>query len=47
MISTVYFSKYPGVTRNLLGRLGWLRNLQIGMRDYDSKLYISEYTEVE
>jgi hypothetical protein len=47
MSSTVYFAKYPGITRNLLGRLGWLRNLQIGLRDYDNKLYISEYTEME
>src|SRR5262245_11610696 len=45
--STIYFAKYPGITRNLLGRLGWLRNLQIGLRDYDNKLFISEYTEVE
>ena len=44
MTSVVYFAKYPGITRNLLGRLGWLRNLQIGIRDYDSKLFISDYT---
>ena len=47
MASVVYFAKYPGITRNLLGRLGWLRNLQIGIRDYDGKLFVSEYTEPE
>ena len=45
MSSIIYFAKYPGITRNLLGRLGWLRNLQIGLRDYDNKLFISEYSE--
>ncbi|PYP85455.1 MAG: hypothetical protein DMF61_16480 [Blastocatellia bacterium AA13] len=47
MTSVVYFAKYPGITRNLLGRLGWLRNLQIGIRDYDGKLFVAEYTERE
>ena len=47
MSSVVYFAKYPGITRNLLGRLGWLRNLQIGIRDYDGALFIAEYTERE
>lgn len=47
MSSTIYFARYPGITRNLLGRLGWLRNLQIGLRDYDNKLFISEYLEEE
>jgi hypothetical protein len=45
MSSTIYFAKYPGITRNLLGRLGWLRNLQFGLRDYDNKLFISEYVD--
>ena len=47
MSSTIYFARYPGITRNLLGRLGWLRNLQIGLRDYDNKLFIAEYGEEE
>lgn len=45
MSSTIYFAKYPGTTRNLLGRLGWIRNLQIGLRDYENKLFIAEYGE--
>ena len=43
MDSVVYFAKYPGLRRNLLGRLGWPRNLQLGLRDYDNKLFLSEY----
>jgi hypothetical protein len=45
MCSVIYFAKYPEVSRNLLGRLGWLRNLQIGIRDYEGKLFIAEYID--
>jgi hypothetical protein len=45
MSSVIYFAKYAGITCNLLGRLGWLRNLQIGLRGYQNKLFISEYGE--
>ena len=41
--SLVYFAKYPGLERNLLGRRGWLRNLRLGLIDYDNLLYLSEY----
>jgi len=41
--SLVYFAKYPGLQRNLLGRRGWLRNLRLGLIDYDNLLYLSEY----
>jgi hypothetical protein len=41
--SVVYFAKYPGVERNLLGRQGWLRNLRLGLIDYDQMLYLSDY----
>ncbi len=41
--STVYFAKYPGLPRNLLGRRGWLRNLRLGLIDYDNLLYLSAY----
>ncbi len=41
--SIVYFARYPGVQRNLLGRLGWLRNLRLGIIDYDQVLYLSAY----
>ncbi|MEP7338792.1 MAG: hypothetical protein ABI977_13735 [Acidobacteriota bacterium] len=41
--SIVYFAKYPGLQRNLLGRQGWLRNLRLGVIDYDNLLYLSAY----
>lgn len=41
--SVVYFAKYPGLPRNLLGRQGWLRNLRLAVIDYDNLLYFSEY----
>jgi hypothetical protein len=41
--SVVYFAKYPGLPRNLLGRQGWLRNLKLGVIDYDNLLYLSAY----
>jgi hypothetical protein len=41
--STVYFAKYPGQPRNLLGRRGWLRNLRMALIDYDNLLYLSAY----
>jgi hypothetical protein len=41
--SFVYFAKYPNLPRNLLGRQGWLRNLKLGVIDYDNLLYLSAY----
>jgi len=41
--SIVYFSKYPNLPRNLLGRRGWLRNPRMGLIDYDNLLYLSAY----
>lgn len=41
--SLVYFAKYPGLQRNLLGRHGWLRNLKLGVIDYDNLLYLNVY----
>lgn len=43
--STVYFSKYSGLPRNLLGRNGWLRNLRLGLIDYDNRLLLSNYND--
>ncbi|MBL8190257.1 MAG: hypothetical protein JNK38_19730 [Acidobacteria bacterium] len=43
--SFVYFAKYPGLRRNLLGRQGWLRQLRIAIVDYDNTLYLSRYYE--
>ena len=41
--SRVYFAKYPGLPRNVLGREGWLRNLRMAVIDYDGLLYLSTY----
>ena len=41
--SVVYFAKYPGLPRNILGRRGWLRNLKMAVVDYDNLLYLSAY----
>jgi len=43
--SLVYFAKYPGLKRNILGRRGWLRNIRIAVIDYDNLLYLSPYDE--
>jgi hypothetical protein len=39
----VYFAKYPGLPRNILGRQGWLRYLKLAVIDYDNLLYLSTY----
>ncbi len=41
--SFVYFAKYPGLRRNLLGRQGWLRQLRIAIVDYDNLIYLNRY----
>ncbi|MDQ3011035.1 MAG: hypothetical protein M3X11_10090 [Acidobacteriota bacterium] len=38
----VYFARYPGLRRNLLGRQGWLRSLRMGLVDYENKLYLDK-----
>jgi len=41
--TTVYFAKHPGLPRNFLGRQGWLRNVRIGLVDYENMLYLAKY----
>lgn len=41
--STIYFAKNYGLPRNLLGRIGWLRNIKLAVIDYDNRLYLSLY----
>jgi hypothetical protein len=41
--SVVYFAKYPGLPRNILGRQGWLRNIRIAIVDYENTVYLSGY----
>ncbi len=42
---TVYFSFAHDFTRNVLGRRGWIEQFNLGIVDYESKLYISKYDE--
>ena len=39
--SIVYFAKYPGLRRNLLGREGWLRKSLLAINDNDCVLYLN------
>lgn len=41
--AVIFFAKYPGLRRNLLGRNGWLRLLQVGLIDYRNLLCLSKY----
>jgi len=43
--SVVYFAKYPGLERNLLGRTGWLEKLRLAVIHYDRLLYFDEYDQ--
>ncbi len=43
--TTVYFSEFKNLPRNLLGRQGWLRLVQLAIVDYDSEIYLSAYNE--
>jgi len=43
--SWVYFHRFPGQERNLLGRRGWLRNFRLAVIDYESLVYLSLYDE--
>lgn len=41
----VYFAKYPGLPHNLLGRNGWIRQLRVGLVDYENAIYLAPYDE--
>lgn len=43
--ATAYFAKEYGITRNVLGRQGWLNRVRLGLVDYDGKLYVSHYND--
>ncbi|MGH9755458.1 MAG: hypothetical protein ACREA2_21985 [Blastocatellia bacterium] len=42
--SLVYFAKEYELPRNLLGSIGWLRNLRLGLVDYEELLYLTSYS---
>lgn len=41
----VYFAEDYAISRSVLGRSGWLQQVQLGLRDYDPTLYLSAYDE--
>lgn len=45
--SVVYFAADSGLSRNLLGREGWLLKVRLALVDYDSTLYLSPYQNQE
>ena len=42
---TVYFAAHESFSRNVLGRRGWLDHVRLGLIEYESKLYLSRYSE--
>lgn len=43
VFSKVYFAADEGFPRNVLGRNGWLDRVQLGLIDYDGRLFLSPY----
>lgn len=43
---TVYFIAEEGIKRNVLGRQGWLDHINLGLIDYEGKLFLSPYAAV-
>jgi len=41
--SLVYFAKYPGLPRNILGRHGWLSKVKLGLVEYENTMYLGHY----
>ncbi len=42
-IATLYFAADQEISRNVLGRRGWLDRLRVGIIDYDHSLLIADY----
>lgn len=43
--TTVYFAADDNLSRNVLGRQGWLDRVRLGLVDYDGRLYLSAYED--
>ena len=39
----VYFAAFEAFTRNVRGRRGWLDQVQLGLVEYESTLYLNRY----
>lgn len=44
VFSKVYFAADENFPRNVLGRIGWLDRVQLGLIDYEGKLFLSPYS---
>jgi hypothetical protein len=40
---TVYFAAFEAFSRNVLGRRGWLDQVQLALVEYESTLYLTRY----
>lgn len=45
--SMIFFAGDEGFKRDVVGRRGWLDKVRIGIIEYESKLYISNYNDRE
>lgn len=45
--ATVYFIAEESIKRNVLGRSGFLSNVQLGLIDYEGRLLLSRYGDFE
>jgi predicted aspartyl protease len=45
--AVVYFFESPVMTRNVLGRNGWLNRVRLGLVDHDALIYLSAYDSRE
>jgi hypothetical protein len=45
VIATVYFAAAEHFPVNVLGRVGWLNRVRLGLIDFDSRLYLSDYND--
>jgi hypothetical protein len=43
--TTIYFTSEYGFPRNVLGRQGYLDRVRLGLVDYESSLYLSDYND--
>jgi hypothetical protein len=43
--AVVYFYEERLMTRNVLGRNGWLNRVRLGLIDHDSSIYLSAYED--
>jgi len=39
----VYFPEDPSINRNVLGRHGFINRVQLGLIDYEGKLFLSRF----